>query len=856
MRYGIIIWAVFLASIGNVFAETAEDAWNRLSGGRAKVPVYAFVKNDPNLPNVFIYGDSISIHYTLHVKDQLKGKANVYRLPGNGNNSSFFIPSVSRLNEGMRDPKIEGHWSFKWDVIHLNVGVHDLRLLKDGPKGKKTEPVHTLAEYEQNLRGIFSYLKKTEPHATIVFATTTPIPEGSPEFRVGDSAKYNEVARKVIKDFPGVIINDLYEFTKPNQDKWKRGEGDVHFNLEGRVAQGNEVARVILQCLKTDKSGSADMATAPRTQEADGVPQNVEDLWAGYDASKEPLEVKLIREWQKDSITYRYITYTIGTFKGKKSTMAAFYGFPTDHQGKLPALIQMHGGGQRASLAEVTYGAKNGYAVLSINWLGREMEEAKPGDPTTDWGAVDPTQQGHNSHYFMLTPDEKTLDDIESPRNSNWYLIVIAAQRGVTFLQQQPQVNADRIGAFGHSMGGMLTVLLAGSDKRIKAAVPSCGGAGEATDEIRNRPNPGVRPAMSELYHKTIDEARYLERINIPMLYQGPQNDFNGSIDNMYANWHHLKSKTVNYSIPPHLNHKFTPEHRIVNMLFFDDHLKGTFDFPATPKIQAVLTTQSGLPIVQVVPDQGQTVAKVVFYYSMDEHIKTRFWHTVNPSPVDNKWIAELPVVYPGCPLYIIVNVYYILQHPIVAHPIYKGKAPETFGISSEMLSFTAEQVAAGGMKTSCVSNRMIQEDFNDLQDWSQAAWYLPSKLSISTRKVKDPTFRGPDGAELLLDVKTDKDIQVFITVQDNSWNAFPGKKTGTFTDRFKVKATGDWQTLKVRLEDFKPTGKWAKEHPRLESWRYLTELCIDGINWDTPRMIRNLHWEGGSYPEDIVLQH
>ena len=50
------------------------------------------------------------------------------------------------------------------------------------------------------------------------------------------------------------------------------------------------------------------------------------ESWAGYDSTKEPLEVKVVREWKDKGITCRYLTYTIGTFKGQKSKMAAFYG--------------------------------------------------------------------------------------------------------------------------------------------------------------------------------------------------------------------------------------------------------------------------------------------------------------------------------------------------------------------------------------------------------------------------------------------------------------------------------------------------------------------------------------------------
>ncbi len=125
----------------------------------------------------------------------------------------------------------------------------------------------------------------------------------------------------------------------------------------------------LLTCFLACSSVFAEDTLAPLK---DGkVPRTVKELWAGYDSTKEPLEVKVVREWEADGITCRYITYTIGTFKGNKATMAAFYGFPAEHKGKLPGLIQMHGGGQRAAIHSIKYGAANGYATLSINWGAR-----------------------------------------------------------------------------------------------------------------------------------------------------------------------------------------------------------------------------------------------------------------------------------------------------------------------------------------------------------------------------------------------------------------------------------------------------------------------------------------------------
>ena len=39
----------------------------------------------------------------------------------------------------------------------------------------------------------------------------------------------------------------------------------------------------------------------------------------------------------------------------------------------------------------------------------------------------------------------------------------------------------------------------------------------------------------------------------------------------------------VRYAFTPHMNHRFTPEFAVTRPLWIDQHLKGTFRFPATP---------------------------------------------------------------------------------------------------------------------------------------------------------------------------------------------------------------------------------------------------------------------------------
>ena len=236
-------------------SSSAKEAWAKLAGRNAKRPEFAFVENNPDLPNVLIYGDSISIMYTQRVRQKLAGKANVYRLFSNGSDSNAFIPKMKKMHQVMQNKELDQPWTFDWDVIHFNVGLHDLKYLKDKKLDRENgKQVTTLEDYQKNINAIVAYLKQLAPNAKLVFATTTPVPEGAAGRFAGDAKKYNEVANKVLLKFPKVAIDDLYNFTKPKQSQWWSKPGDVHYNTQGRNAQGDEVARIILDSLSKSQA--------------------------------------------------------------------------------------------------------------------------------------------------------------------------------------------------------------------------------------------------------------------------------------------------------------------------------------------------------------------------------------------------------------------------------------------------------------------------------------------------------------------------------------------------------------------------------------------------------------------------
>jgi len=600
-------------------------------------------------------------------------------------------------------------------------------------------------------------------------------------------------------------------------------------------------------------------------------PQSLAGLWAGFDPRQGALETEVLKEWEQDGVVCRIVRYQVGVFKGEPSRVAAFYAFPKGGS-KLPALLEMHGGGQSASLSSVVTWARRGFASVSINWGGNKMSLGQEtwGGPQTDWGRLDathPPQRNQVNHFAgPLTPDEYTLDAVESPRNSNWFVVLMAARRAITFLEQQPEVDATRIGAHGHSMGGKLTTNLAGIDQRIKAAVPSCGGSGDLLESESVVPG-GSRTRRTAMELACISDNAYIPLITCPVLWLSPTNDFHAHLDNMAWNWRQVPDDRVRFSIAPHLNHRHTDEHALTEYLWFEEHLKGAaFKMPQTPKLALELKTADGVPRLTVTPDESQPVLRVDIYDSHDPHALTRFWRDARAVKAGSQWQAECPVMNLGQPLFAYANVVYQTPASYQAGPHASGRGlSSTFAISSRVLSAAPAQLQAAGVKATDTPSRMIDDGTRGWHDWYLLNWDHPPLWTATTRKLKDPKWRGPDGATLCFEVQCVSDNQLVLTFNCNAWGAMmPGKPAVDYTVVKALKGSPDWQVVSVNLSELSATD--PEVTAPLANWQTVTEFSlspkgetvkngqrvkVEGIPWKGSRAIRNLRWEGGEYARE-----
>jgi dienelactone hydrolase len=154
---------------------------------------------------------------------------------------------------------------------------------------------------------------------------------------------------------------------------------------------------------------------------------------------------------------------------------SAFVIRPRETNGKLPAIICLHGtGGSRESMTTPTFGVGP--------WT--RFGDDKPHQRLLGW-ARELSRQGYLT--LSLTQrglDRRTPDTDNQSKNLLVHgrtlmgAIVYEIRQALSYLQQRPDVDPQRIGVTGLSFGGITAFYTWLTDDRIAAAASICGGVG------------------------------------------------------------------------------------------------------------------------------------------------------------------------------------------------------------------------------------------------------------------------------------------------------------------------------------------------------------------------------------------
>jgi acetyl esterase/lipase len=193
---------------------------------------------------------------------------------------------------------------------------------------------------------------------------------------------------------------------------------------------------------------------------------------------KVPLDVKVVEEVKTEKFVRRKITFAAE----KDDRVAAYLFLPGGERGKRPAVLCLHpthkelgkgvpaGLGPKADRHYAVHLAERGYVTLAPDYPGS-------GDSTCDpykLGYASATMKGVWNHM-----------------------------RAVDVLVSLPEVDAERIGVIGHSLGGHNSLFVAAFDSRIKCVVSNCGFCSFPTykkGDLKGWSHDGYMPRLRTVY--------------------------------------------------------------------------------------------------------------------------------------------------------------------------------------------------------------------------------------------------------------------------------------------------------------------------------------------------------------------
>jgi dienelactone hydrolase len=210
------------------------------------------------------------------------------------------------------------------------------------------------------------------------------------------------------------------------------------------------------------------------------------------------------------------ITYEGRPWKGKPTRVFAWVGLPKA-EGKVPAMVLVHGGGGTAFADWAKLWTSRGYAAVAMDLCGCVPRKGKSGWERLEQGGP---------------PGWGGFDQIDGEEQDQWTWQAVAdILLAHSLIRSYSEVDPDRIGITGISWGGYLTCIAASVDSRFKFAAPvyGCGFLGDNSTWLDTFAKMGKE--KSEKWLRLWDPSSYLKTATMPFLWVNGTNDFAYPLD-------------------------------------------------------------------------------------------------------------------------------------------------------------------------------------------------------------------------------------------------------------------------------------------------------------------------------------
>lgn len=253
------------------------------------------------------------------------------------------------------------------------------------------------------------------------------------------------------------------------------------------------------------------------------------------------------------------ITYEGPAWKGNPTRVFAWVGLPKA-EGKVPAMVLVHGGGGTAFSDWAKLWTSRGYAAIAMDLCGSVPRKVKngwerlPEGGPPGWGGFDQIDGAEKDHW-------------------TWQAVANILQAN-SLLRSFPEVDADRIGITGISWGGYLTCIAASVDSRFKFAAPvyGCGFLGDNSTWLGTFEKMGKEKADKWL--GLWDPSKYLKNAKMPILWVNGTNDFAYPLDSYQKSYRLQWDQKTTLAIRVRMAHAHGgPGEKPEEIRAFADHL-------------------------------------------------------------------------------------------------------------------------------------------------------------------------------------------------------------------------------------------------------------------------------------------
>ena len=445
-----------------------------------------------------------------------------------------------------------------------------------------------------------------------------------------------------------------------------------------------------------------------------------------------------------------------------------------------PGLLSVHGWMGAAGIPQEF--VNDGWAVMAHDYCGQT------GDRPQYTKYPPKLRQGNMDAKVCGPVRSQTLDgqEITDPRQTSDYIWYAIQRRVLSYLQQQKEVDRQRLGATGYSYGGTLMWNL-GTDPRVKAVVAHFGiGYTEywRSKQVWMYNVPYIEPPKSsgeEVYLAAIAPEAHVPHMTAATLFLNGSNDHHGGHERGLQSFKQFRPDVPwSFAIQARGHHDTDKiEHN--TKLWLERHvLEKPVLWPEHP-LSAIRLDADGVPELVVSPALPGQVRKVEIYYALKNPVSfNRSWRDAASIREGDTWIGKLPVLSIEDYLFAYANVTY--DSTIVRSTNFEAVIPQSLG-SARATDTPSDVISSDGYGA--------WSDIAEIEGPQGVKAFRPTSpgKGTTTEQLHDPKWQAPPQTSLKFQFFCTEPQTVILTAADYN------------TVELEIPASDAWQEMTVAPE-------------------------------------------------------